>query len=63
MLTINAAGANTVLEMTRDFDTITEFALDSNEEGEGILVCYLDSAYTIDLIPLYPRCQPLCRLG
>ncbi|KAI9287321.1 IKI3 family-domain-containing protein [Umbelopsis sp. AD052] len=29
-------GASTVLEMTRDFDTITEFPLDTNEEGEGV---------------------------
>ncbi|KAM3588825.1 putative elongator complex protein 1 [Umbelopsis sp. WA50703] len=29
-------GARTVLEMTRDFDTITEFPLDTEEEGEGV---------------------------
>ncbi|KAJ2960629.1 hypothetical protein NQZ79_g4082 [Umbelopsis isabellina] len=29
-------GGRTVLEMTRDFDTITEFPLDTEEEGEGV---------------------------
>ncbi|KAG2176226.1 hypothetical protein INT43_005460, partial [Umbelopsis isabellina] len=29
-------GGRTVLEMTRDFDTITEFPIDTEEEGEGV---------------------------
>jgi hypothetical protein len=40
VLTMNTTGTRTVLEMTRDFDTITELAIDTNEEGEGrINIC------------------------
>lgn len=32
---VKLIGGRTVLEMTRDFDTITEFPIDTEEEGEG----------------------------
>jgi elongator complex protein 1 len=40
-LTLNRQGARTALEMTRDFDTITEFPLDTDEEGEGTFLSML----------------------
>ncbi|KAI9485105.1 IKI3 family-domain-containing protein [Zychaea mexicana] len=35
-LVVLVTGAKNVLEMTQDFDTITEFALQVEEEGEGV---------------------------